>query len=169
MQDKIRLGFNIIPVTFFSVPEKYIVNRDILYHKEGIEENLVKITAVRWFTNLPHPKTVRPFLNLHVPYTPKYHQKFDYFDAINVDWIDDIPFDYDGYMGVPITFFEHYNPNQFEIVDLCKNKLTTDYFGINKALKANRLDCNIAEGRSLYARVIIKKKHIDNSLNLGYK
>lgn len=170
MQDKVRFGFNTtIPVTSFFVPDEYIITRDIIYHQEGSKENLVRITAVRWFTNLPHPKQVRPFLHLHVPYVPSYHRHFDYFDAINVDWISDIPYDYDGYMGVPITFFEHFNPDQFEVIDLCKNRLTLDYFGINAYLNHHRQDCNRAEGRHLYARVIIRKKPIDSNLEMRYK
>ena len=86
---------------------------------------------------------------MNMEYNPAYHKKFAYFDCINVDWMDDIPYDYDGYMAVPVTFLENYNPEQFEIIDLCKNKFTIDYFGLNAYSTANEnQDLNTLECRS---------------------
>lgn len=159
-EGKISLGFNTtIPMAYFSVPDKYILTEDIIHRIDGCSDNLVKITAVRWYTNLDHPKKIRPFLKLSLGYNPSYHKKFEQFDCINVDWIADIPYDYDGYMAVPVTFFEHYNPEQFEIIDLCKNRFTIDYFGLNAYANLHKKDLNKLEnGRAVYARVIIRKK-----------
>jgi|WetSurMetagenome_2_1015567.scaffolds.fasta_scaffold79480_2 hypothetical protein len=60
-------------------------------------------------------------------YTPAEYPCFDNYDAINVDKVTDIPCDYDGIMGVPITFFDRYNPEQFEILGIAQGR---DEFGI---------------------------------------
>lgn len=71
----------------------------------------------RWFTNLDIIKR-HEFLDLIEKYTPEKYPKYDNYDAINVDKVLDIPVDYDGVMGVPITFMDKYNTEQFEILGL---------------------------------------------------
>lgn len=71
----------------------------------------------RWFTNLDIIKH-HEFLDLIEKYTPEKYPKYDNYDAINVDKVLDIPVDYDGVMGVPITFMDKYNTEQFEILGL---------------------------------------------------
>ena len=78
---------------------------------------LVKFRNVIWFTNLDIPKRHED-LFLYKNYTPEEYPTYDNYDAINVDKTQDIPCDYDGVMGVPITFMDKYNPSQFEIVAL---------------------------------------------------
>ena len=68
-----------------------------------------------WFTNLDIAKC-HERLTLRKTYNPEEYPKYDNYDAINVDKVADIPVDYDGVMGVPITFLDKYNPEQFEIV-----------------------------------------------------
>lgn len=70
-----------------------------------------------WFTNLDHNKRHEK-LALSKNYTPEDYPHYDNYDAINVDKVSDIPCDYDGVMGVPLTFLNIYNPEQFEIVTL---------------------------------------------------
>ncbi|NMA07429.1 MAG: modification methylase [Ruminococcaceae bacterium] len=72
-----------------------------------------------WYTNLDHGKR-HEYLTLYKKYTPEEYPKYDNYDAINVDRVADIPYDYDGVMGVPITFLDKYNPEQFEIVGFRK-------------------------------------------------
>lgn len=67
----------------------------------------------RWLTTLPAQD--RPRLKLTKRYDPKLYPKYDNYDAINVNKLKDIPIDYDGVMGVPLTFFD-YHPDGFEIV-----------------------------------------------------
>lgn len=94
-----------------------------------------KFGNIFWYTNLDHPKRHEP-LKLWRKYAddPNKYPKYDNFDAINVDKTDDIPIDYDGIMGVPISFLDKYCPEQFEIVgtinhgcdgpwDLCQCKI----------------------------------------------
>lgn len=69
----------------------------------------------RWFTNLDIKKRHEKLI-LWKNYTPVEYPKYDNYDAINVDEVDKIPVDYDGVMGVPITFLDKYNPEQFEIL-----------------------------------------------------
>lgn len=75
----------------------------------------------RWFTNLDVKKR-HETLRLYKTYTPEEFPKYDNYDAINVDKVSDIPYDYTGVMGVPITFLDKYNPEQFEIVAFRKGE-----------------------------------------------
>lgn len=68
-----------------------------------------------WFTNLDHHKRHEDLI-LYKKYSPEEYPKYDNYNAINVNKVAEIPCDYDGVMGVPITFLDKYNPNQFEIV-----------------------------------------------------
>lgn len=72
-----------------------------------------------WFTNLDHSKRHEP-LDLYKHYTPEEYPKYDNYDAINVDKTCDIPMEYNGVMGVPISFLEKYCPEQFEIIKFRK-------------------------------------------------
>lgn len=80
-------------------------------HKEG----MIRVSGVTWFTNLDHNKRHEDLI-LYKKYNPEEYPKYDNYDAIEVSKTKDIPVDYDGVMGVPITFLEKYNPEQFEIV-----------------------------------------------------
>ncbi len=71
-----------------------------------------------WFTNLDIKKRHEELV-LFKQYTPEEYPRYDNFDAIEVSKVTNIPMDYDGIMGVPITFMDKYNPKQFEIVDFC--------------------------------------------------
>lgn len=80
-------------------------------HKEG----MIRVSGVTWFTNLETQKRHEDLI-LYKKYTPEEYPKYDNYNAINVNKVADIPYDYDGVMGVPITFLDKYNPTQFEIV-----------------------------------------------------
>ena len=89
-----------------------------------------KFGNIGWFTNLEHKKRHEPLI-LWREYakTPEMFPRYDNYDAINVDKVCDIPIDYDGVMGVPITFLDKWNPEQFEIVELGNSR---DNFTPNK-------------------------------------
>ena len=80
-------------------------------HKEG----MIRVSGVVWFTNLPTKKRTEKLI-LTERYSPEKYPKFENFDAINVNKTSDIPCDYFGYIGVPITFIDKYNPEQFDII-----------------------------------------------------
>ena len=82
-------------------------------HKEG----MIRVSGVVWYTNIETTKRHED-LDLYKKYTPEEYPHYENYNAINVDKTSDIPMDYDGVMGVPITFLDKYSPDQFEIVDL---------------------------------------------------
>jgi hypothetical protein len=94
---------------------------------------------IGWYTNLPHLKRNEKLL-LYKTYKGNEddYPKYDNYDAINVDKVKDIPIDYEGVMGVPITFLDVWNPEQFEVVKLIDGK----YRSIN--------------GQNIYQRIEIK-------------
>jgi hypothetical protein len=79
------------------------------------DDSIKKFGNISWFTNLDIIKR-HEFIDLIEKYNPDKYPKYDNYDAINVDKVLDIPVDYDGVMGVPITFMDKYNPEQFEII-----------------------------------------------------
>ena len=79
------------------------------------KKDMIRVSGVTWFTNMEIPKRNEE-LDLVCRYSPEEYPKFENFDAINVNKTCDIPCDYDGYMGVPITFMDKFNPNQFELL-----------------------------------------------------
>lgn len=86
---------------------------------------MIRVSGVTWFTNLEIPKRSEE-MDLVCRYSPEDYPKYENYDAIEVSKTTDIPFDYSGIMGVPITFLDKYCPNQFYIIgsnsstDLCK-------------------------------------------------
>jgi hypothetical protein len=82
-------------------------------HKEG----MIRVSGVHWFTNLDISKRHEDLI-LYKPYNSEEYPKYENYDAINVNKTKDIPVDYAGVMGVPITFLDKYNPDQFEIIGL---------------------------------------------------
>lgn len=125
-------------------------------HRQG----MIRVSGVHWFTNLDTRKRHEDLI-LFKKYVPKDYPRYDNYDAINVNKTNDIPCDYDGEMGVPITFLDKYNPNQFEIID-CREpciELTIfkklPYF---KAYKSRQIVYNGKLCQKTYHRIFIRKK-----------
>ncbi len=100
----------------FGVPDHYPLNAA----SSRIDEKgnkYIRVKGVRWFTNLDYEERHEDLI-LYKEYDPEEYPKYDNYDAINVDITKEIPMDYAGVMGVPITFMDKYNPDQFEIVAL---------------------------------------------------
>ena len=98
----------------FAVPEDYPLAASAC----GIDENgqrFIRVKGVRWFTNLDYKKRHEEFVSVR-KYNPDDYPKYENYDAIEVSKTADIPEYYDGLMGVPDTFLDKYNPEQFEIV-----------------------------------------------------
>ena len=155
-ENKLWLGINYVKE--FITPLTEIENEKTQYIKEG--KVYQKFGNICWFTNMGHPKRNRP-LDLTQKYDPKYYPKFDNYSAINIDKVMDIPVDYDGVMGVPITFIYKYCPTQFRIVGLlCDNRCGYPILnGIPTYIdeKHKNSVCGVLNGKSVYARVIIQK------------
>ena len=113
-----------------------------------------KIGNVFWFTNIDHKKR-HEFLTLTEKYDPAKYPKFDNYDAINVDKTVDIPKDYFGVMGVPITFIVKYDPEQFEIVGTTENGLCDKALWIHPEEKHNE---PFIDGKKKYTRILIRRK-----------
>jgi len=96
-----------------------------------------RVATACWFTNLGHNKRHEP-LDLYKHYTPEEYPKYDNYDAINVDKVCDIPMDYNGVMGVPISFLDKYCPEQFEIIKFRKGDDDKD-LSINGKCPYNRI------------------------------
>ena len=88
----------------------------------GIDENgkrFIRVKGVRWLTNLDFAQRHQDLI-LFRKYSPEQYPKYDNFDAIEVSKVEDIPCDYESPMGVPVTFLDKYNPDQFEILGITK-------------------------------------------------
>ena len=131
-----------------------IKNRNIClgYNKVSYFDNNNKSVVCRWFSNISdyYP----PKLVLSKRYDDGY-KKFDNYDAINIDRIKDIPGDYDGMMGVPITFLDSYNKRQFDIVGFLNNGCRLDENGLQGN---NGIQMTLVGGVCKYFRILIKKK-----------
>ena len=115
MQNRIWLGPSIHSGDRkFWVPDNY----ELKASGCGIDETgrkYIRVKGVRWFTNLDF-KERHEDLILYRHYTLEDYPKYDNYDAIEVNKVENIPCDYDGVMGVPLTFLDKYNPDQFEII-----------------------------------------------------
>lgn len=107
--------------------------------------NMIRVSGVHWFTNLEISKRNEE-LDLVCRYSPEEYPTYDNYDAINVGRTQDIPCDYAGVMGVPITFLDKYNPDQFEII------------GNEYMLGIAGGRCYLA-GKRLYSKVFIRNLH----------
>ena len=131
----------------FSVPEYYPLEAaSCRVDSDG--KKFIRIKGVRWFTNLDH-KTRHEDMVLYKKYSADEYPKYDNYDAINVDKTVDIPADYAGVMGVPITFLDKYNPDQFEIIgQMATTKIDEFNFGYP-----------YIQGKKKYARILIRSKY----------
>ena len=124
---------------------------------------MIRVSGVVWFTNLEHTKRHEPLI-LTEHYTPEAYPKYDNYDAINVDKTADIPCDYDGVMGVPITFLDKYCPEQFEIIwQASGNTRASAPKEILQQLSykqhpEDRGGCTVINGKRTYGRILIRKR-----------
>ena len=136
--NKVWLGRTLFTgkMPFFRVPNDAVekINND----RFEVRENGVykQVNGVCWYTNIPHDKRNQP-LDLYKKYNAEEYPKYNNYDAINVNKTADIPMDWSGVIGVPITFLDKYCPTQFEIV--------------------GKLLCPIVNGKKIYKRILIKK------------
>lgn len=141
MNNKIWLGYGFRKgMSYFRVPETYIK-----HFAEGTYDKntgLVKFGNINWYTNLDTTKR-HESLTLYKKYTPEKYPHYDNYDAINVNKVAEIPCDWDGIIGVPITFIDKYNPEQFKIIRFRKGDNGKDL---------------VVNGKNPYFRVLIKKE-----------
>ena len=140
-ENKLWTGNNMVKT--FRVPQVTNKNCEVLPNGEII----AKFGSICWFTNLDIKKRHEEII-LYKSYNEEEFPKYDNYDAIEVSKVCEIPKDYDGIMGVPITFLYRYNPSQFEIVG-CANHGTDNKYDLCKPT---------IKGKLIYKRLLIKRK-----------
>lgn len=173
--NKLWLGYGFRGnVGFFESPYEDVAVSS--QHKEG----LIRISGVMWFTNLDIEKRHEGMI-LFQNYNPVIYPTYENYDAIEVGKTSDIPCDYYGNMGVPDTFLQSYNPEQFEIVGLAESELGLS-IGVSAGLSAEQLSAFKKENPSFrrgnpiyrdsngilkkpYSRIIIRRKQVNTDEN----
>lgn len=162
---------------FYEIPEA-VANldqvREIKTNEQGRKVYITRVQGVRWFTNLEHGRLHQKLsfmtmadnrkFNKKVQKSDLFYEKYDNYNAIEVSYVDAIPSDYDGIMGVPISFLDKYNPEQFEIIWQASGN--TRASAPQDALKKlsyrkheeDRGGCTIVKDRRTYGRILIKHK-----------
>lgn len=112
--NQVWLGVDNGGTKWFRVPDDYDIQTESRKKIEG-GVKFFSMGSVVWFTNMDNPQR-HEFIPLFKKYSSSEYPKYDNYDAIDVGKVADIPVDYDGVMGVPITFLDKYNPKQFDLV-----------------------------------------------------
>ena len=153
----------------FVVPDDYTLNASQCGVDEG-SKKIIYMKGIRWFTNLN--KNNNHYLDLTNHYSPEKYPSYENYNAIEVSKVKDIPKDYYGFMGVPITFLDKANPNQFEIIMLANGnaRSNVDNEILTKVGYVKHKDdhvndhvndkggLGIVNGEIKYARIIIQQK-----------
>lgn len=147
-EDKLWLGYGFTGGAAHFINQHYEDYATAGDHKEG----MIRVSGVVWFTNLEIKKRHEDLI-LYKSYSPEEYPSYENFDAINVNKTKDIPIDYNGYMGVPITFLDKYNPEQFEIIGLGISNS-----GIDIGVKPYKLD------HKKYRKEVQKRGAVDGDL-----
>ena len=127
----------------FRVPNDYPLSATGTREESGTK--YIRVKGVRWFTNLPHD--YKPILTLTKTLGTAQYQQYDNYDAINVNKVSEIPIDYQGKIGVPITYLDKHNG-------------TYDILGLDVQMQDNPRPNKrfLLNGKETYARIIIQKK-----------
>lgn len=160
-QDKMWLGCSIHSGDReFGVPDDYPLEASSCRIDEK-GRKFIRVKGVRWYTNIEHKERHEEMI-LYRKYDPAVYPKYVNYDAIEVSKTADIPCDYDGVMGVPITFMDKYNPDQFEIVgmslDLANMSIIRERLGRNDGGPTFYIE---KDGKliRLYDRIAIRRRH----------
>lgn len=132
----------------FKVPQDY-EEKAVRFWIDETGQKWRSMGNICWFTNLDHKKRHEE-LDMFKHYSPDDYSRYDNYDAIEVSRVENIPMDYNGVMGVPITFLGKYNPDQFDIIGAMT---TTKIEGYNYGYP-------YVNGQKIYARILIRKKTI---------
>ncbi len=144
--NKIWLGYGFNRNCAHFINRHYVDYASDADHKEG----MIRVSGVQWFTNIDISKRHEEMI-LFKTYNPEDYPTYDNCDAIEVSRTVEIPMDYKGAMGVPITFLNKYNPDQFEILGLDDHNLVyPEWRGRGPELN----------GKTIYRRIIIRNKRL---------
>lgn len=144
-ENKLWHGYDNGGTKWFQVPNDYDIETESRIKIEN-GTKFFSMGRIVWYTNLETTKRHEKII-LYKKYTPEEFPEYDNYKIINVDKVADIPMDYKGVMGVPITFIDKYSPVQFEILGIANSARWIGY------------KCfTLIEGRKIYNRILIKRK-----------
>ncbi len=149
----------------FGVPDSYpLESAGWRIDEDG--KKYIRVKGVRWFTNIDHGRRheLLPLMTMadnlkfskHKDIRENGYRKYDNYDAIEVPYTDATPSDYEGGMGVPISFLDKYNPDQFEIIKFRKGSDNKDLYYTDKQTNKQIFP---------YFRILIKHKEQHNENN----
>lgn len=156
---------------YFKVPDNFTYAQTYKFERMRDGKKVSRVPGVCWFTNLDHGRRHQPLPLMNMADNRKFnkkvinsdtaYQKYDNYNAIEVPFTKAIPSDYDGIMGVPISFLDKYSPEQFEIIDMCSSAggsttgtVTPNEYGLSISDKRPLLG-----GKNTYARILLKHKN----------
>ena len=141
----------------FKVPA-YYEPRETRFWQDETGQKWRSLGNICWFTNLEHAKRHEELI-LYRSYNEQDYPKYDNYNAINVNKVVDIPVDFDGVMGVPITYLDKFNPKQFEIIGLVAGNIK----GLAGILSKTGKDGPYLDGKLKYGRILIRKIQVKDS------
>ena len=162
---------------YFKVPSNFVYSNTYKFEREQNGEKVNRVPGVCWFTNLDHGRRHQPMplmskeenlkFSKHKEIKGKAHyNQYENYDAIDVPFTDAIPSNYDGLMGVPITFLDKYSPEQFEIIWQASGNTRASapkeiLVRLNyRPHPDDRGGCTIVGGKRTYDRIIIKHLNV---------
>ena len=146
-------------IRWFLIPD----NIEMTFKLTTDGKRIAEGARSRWYTNLDIEKRHED-LTLYRYYAPEEYPHYDNYDAIEVSKTNDIPCDYDGVMGVPITFMDKYSPDQFEIIGFANGNFRSNSSDdLKKSVKyveglKDKGGCPLINGKLIYPRVLIRRK-----------
>ena len=153
-ENKLWMGYKYGDMAF-RVPD-YYESRETRFWQDENGQKWRSMGNICWFTNIDIKKRHEDLI-LYKTYKADEYPTYDNYDAINVNRTADIPFDYDGVMGVPVTFLDKYNPEQFEILGMSASAgYNPNIVGI--PFKGEKDARPLINGKNTYARIFIKRK-----------
>lgn len=136
----------------FTTPTHYYND---VYDLFDLDFHIGYVNNACFFTNIEHNSPIPP-LELKKPYNSLFYGKYDNFEAIEVSKTCDIPYDYKGVMGVSVSFFSKYNPDQFEIVGATESE--GKGFSNGLFIESCKVTQPLINGEKIYKRIFIRRK-----------
>lgn len=155
-ENKLWLGYDNNGTKWFQVPDNYDITTE---SRKKIERGIkyFSMGRIMWFTNLETTKRFEKLI-LYKKYSKKEYPEYSNYDAINIDKVVDIPMNYEGVMGVPITFLDKYNPDQFKIIGQTHSGDRSEEVELLRRDPEHRHRGIVyGENKEKYARILIKR------------
>lgn len=137
-EDRLWLGYDNGGVKWFQVPDDYDHTTTASRIKVEAGVRYLSMGNINWFTNIDTTKR-HDTITLYKRYSPDEYPRYDNYDAIEVSRYADIPYDFDGAMGVPITFLDKYSPDQFEILGWTRGREEFEAWPTKRYVKARQI------------------------------